>query len=277
MEEDGVRRQDGAGPAVGLGAGVRACLFDLDGVLTRTSGIHARAWQKTFDTFLRAYDQHSMRQDDPFDVESDYEKYLDARPRAEGIRAFLGSRGIEVPEGGPDDAPATESVYGIGEAKQWVFLSLLEVQGPGAYEGAVHYLRVAREAGLPCAVVTSSANCGAVLAAAGIADLFDVWIDGRVVVERALRGVPAPDEYLAAAEALGVEPEAAAVFEGSVAGADAARAGGFGTVVGVDRLGGAEHRGLMRTHGADVVVEDPADLLGRRTFSVPGLPARIQV
>lgn len=253
----------GGGPAVGLGTEVHACLFDLDGVLTQTSKIHAEAWRRTFDTFLRAYGEHAMRQDEPFDKGRDYDEYLDGRPRAEGIRAFLDSRGIEVPEGGPEDAPGTESVCGIGVAKKWVFLSLLQATGPEVSDGAVRYVRAARDAGLPCAVITSSANCDAVLAAAGIGDLFQTRIDGGIVADRGLLGMPAPDEYLAAAEALGVEPAEAAVFEDSVVGVDAARTGGFGTVVGVDRLGD-EHRSLLRKHGADAVVGDLSDLLGSR-------------
>jgi HAD superfamily hydrolase (TIGR01509 family) len=246
--------------AVGLDAAVRACLFDLDDVLTATSAIHAEAWKKTFDTFLRAYDVRSMRHDAPFDVHADYENHVEGRPSAEGIRAFLESRGIRVPEGDADDAPGTETVHGISAAKQWAFLSLLEARGPHVAEGSVRFVRAARQAGLPCAVVTCSADCDAVLAAAGIADLFQATVDGRVIVRRGLLGKPAPDEYLAAAAALGVEPAHTAVFEASLAGVEAARAGGFAEVIGVDRRGGG-HGERLRERGADPVLGDLAELL----------------
>lgn len=246
--------------APGLDGEVHACLFDLDGVLTRTATIHAAAWKKTFDTFLRAYDVRSLRRDRPFDEHADYEKYLDGRTEHDGIRSFLASRGVEVPEGDSEDAPGTETVHGIAAAKQWAFVSLLEVHGPGMHEGSVRYVRAVREAGLPCAVVTSGGNVGAVLEAAGIAELFDVVVDGSDAAEKGLSGKPAPDGFLYAARTLGVDPAHAAVFEDALAGVQAARAGGFGTVVGVDRLGG-DHAERLRASGASIVVPDLADLL----------------
>ena len=257
MGDDG----SGAGTRLGLAPGARGCLFDLDGVLTQTAKIHAEAWKKTFDTFLHAYDRRTGRADRPFDQYSDYENYVDGRTREDGIRSFLASREIAVPDGGPDDAPGTESVYGIGEAKQWTFMSLLEQHGPQVYEGSVRYVRAAREAGLGCAVVTSSTNCAAILQAAEIAELFDATVDGHDVAALGLRGKPAPDSYLAGAKALGVDPAQAAVFEDALSGVEAGHAGGFGTVVGVDRVGG-EHSEHLRRHGATLVVKDLSELLG---------------
>lgn len=252
---------DSGATRLGLAPGARACLFDLDGVLTQTAKIHAEAWKKTFDTFLHAYDRRTGRADPPFDEGSDYENYVDGRTREDGIRSFLASRGITVPEGDPDDAPGTESVRGIAEAKQWTFMSLLEQHGPQVYEGSVRYVRAARGAGLACAVVTSSENCAAILQAAEIADLFDATVDGHDVAAHHLRGKPSPDSYLAGAEALGVDPEHAAVFEDALSGVEAGHAGGFGTVVGVNRVGG-EHSEHLRQHGATIVVDDLGDLIG---------------
>ncbi|HEX4790506.1 MAG TPA: HAD-IA family hydrolase [Actinospica sp.] len=245
---------------VGLDPGVRACLFDLDGVVTRTATIHAKAWKKTFDTFLRGFDVHSLRRDEPFDEHADYERYLDGRTRADGIRAFLGSRGIEVPDGDSDDLPGAETAHGIGAAQQWAFFSLLELCGPKVDQNSLRYVRAAREAGLACAVVSSAGDACAVLDAAGIADLFEATVDGKVATALGLLGKPAPDVFLAAAHGLEVEPADAAVFEGSLAGVDAARAGGFGTIVGVDRIGEG-HSDLLRVHGATVLVENLSELL----------------
>jgi beta-phosphoglucomutase family hydrolase len=254
---------DGSGVAadLGLAPGTRGCLFDLDGVLTQTAKIHAKAWKKTFDTFLHAYDKRTGRTDAPFDESADYEDYVDGRTREDGIRSFLASRGITVPEGGPEDAPGTESVYGIAEAKQWAFMSLLEQHGPQVYDGSVRYAKAARAAGLRCAVVTSSTNCKDILRIAGITGLFDAIVDGHDVADQKLRGKPAPDSYLAGAKALGVDPAAAAVFEDALSGVEAGHAGGFGTVVGVDRVGG-DHAEHLKLHGATVVVKDLSELLG---------------
>ncbi|HET9170763.1 MAG TPA: beta-phosphoglucomutase family hydrolase [Actinospica sp.] len=249
--------------ALGLAPGTRGCLFDLDGVLTATAKIHAEAWKKTFDTFLAAYDRRTGRQDAPFDKAADYENYVDGKTREDGIRSFLASRGIEIPDGGAEDAPGTESVHGIGEAKQWAFMSLLEQHGPQVYEGSVRYVKAAREAGLGCAVVTSSTNCADILRAAKIADLFDGTVDGHDVAAQHLHGKPAPDSYLAGAKVLGIDPGHAAVFEDALSGVEAGHAGSFGTVVGVDRVGG-DHAAHLSEHGATVVVKDLSDLLGAR-------------
>jgi beta-phosphoglucomutase family hydrolase len=248
------------GTAIGLDAGIRACLFDLDGVLTQTAAIHASAWKATFDAFLLKYDEHTGRQDPPFDKGADYERYVDGRTREDGVRGFLAAREIQLPEGAPGDAPGTESVYGIGAAKQEAFLKLLDKHGPQVFDGSVAYVRAARAAGLRCAVVTSSANCDAILAAAGISDLFDATVDGHDVAVQHLHGKPAPDSYLAGARAVGVAAEHAAVYEDALAGVESGRAGGFGAVVGVDRIGG-EHGRHLSEHGATVVVKDLSELL----------------
>jgi beta-phosphoglucomutase family hydrolase len=250
-----------AGPGADvLGAGIRACLFDLDGVLTQTARLHAAAWKQTFDAFLQPYDAAHHRQYRPFDQERDYEDYVDGKPREDGVRSFLASRDVRLPEGSADDPPGTGTVHAVGAAKQQAFLALLDRHGPQVFEGSVRFVHAAKAAGRRCAVVTSSANCAAVLRTAGIADLFDTTVDGNDVVARHLKGKPAPDTYLAAARALDVPPSAAAVFEDALAGVEAGQAGGFAVVVGVDRLGGGQGERLRR-HGATVVVTDLADLL----------------
>lgn len=246
--------------AVGLDAGVRACLFDLDGVLTQTASIHSTAWKETFDAFLRAYDARTGSHNAPFDRNSDYEQYVDGKTREDGVRGFLTSRGIELPEGGAGDPPDAETVHGVGEAKQQAFVKLLDQHGPQVFEGSVAYVHAARAAGLACAVVTSSANCAAILKAAGITDLFDATVDGHDVAAQGLKGKPAPDSYLAGARAVHVEPGQAAVFEDAIAGVEAGHAGGFGAVVGVNRLDD-EHRARLGEHGATVVVNDLSELL----------------
>jgi beta-phosphoglucomutase family hydrolase len=237
---------------LGLPDGVTACLFDLDGVLTRTAEVHARAWKQTFDAFLQ------KRGEKPFDLVHDYDEYVDGKPRLDGVRDFLASRGIELGEGPPDDASGAETVNGLANAKNELVLRLIHDQGVEAYEGSVRYLHAARDAGLRRAVVSSSHNCHDVLVAAGIEDLLEVRVDGVVAEERKLRGKPAPDTFLEAARILGVAPEHAAVFEDALAGVQAGHDGGFGCVVGVDRAG---QRDALLDHGASVVVDDLADLL----------------
>ncbi|MFF3563835.1 HAD family hydrolase [Streptomyces sp. NPDC002574] len=239
----------------GLPEGIRACLFDLDGVLTKTALVHAAAWKETFDDFLRRRDGADFR---PFDKVADYDEYVDGRPRADGVRTFLASRGIELPEGTPDDPPERDTVNGVGNRKNTILLEKIRTEGVEAYEGSVRYVHAVRAAGLRTAVVSSSANCRDVLVAVGIEDLFDVRIDGIVAAERKLPGKPHPDTFLEAARDLGVEADAAVVYEDALAGMDAGRAGRFGYVVGVDRVGQAD---ALREHGADIVVQDLAELL----------------
>ncbi|OIK28281.1 HAD family hydrolase [Streptomyces malaysiense] len=241
-----------------LPAHVRACLFDLDGVLTQTAKVHAAAWKEMFDAYLRERARREGTEFVPFDPVRDYDEYVDGRPRADGVRTFLAARGVRLPEGSPEDPPDAETVRALGARKNELVLRRIREDGVEPYEGSVRFLHEVRAAGLACAVVSSSANARDVLAAAGIADLFDERVDGVVTRERRLRGKPAPDTYLEAARELSVEPGAAAVFEDALAGVEAGRAGRFGLVVGVDRVGQAEQ---LRTHGADVVVRDLAELL----------------
>lgn len=238
-----------------LPAAVRACLFDLDGVLTRTAVVHAAAWKQMFDEFLRRRDGPSFR---PFDKTTDYDEYVDGRPRADGVRTFLASRDIDLPEGSVDDPPDKDTVYGLGNRKNALVLEKIREEGVEAYPGSVRFAEAARAAGLHTAVVSSSANCRDVLIAAGIEHLFEVRIDGVIAAERGLPGKPSPDSFLEAARDLDAAPGEAAVFEDALAGMEAGRAGRFGYVVGVDRVGQAD---ALRQHGADIVVKDLAELL----------------
>ncbi|MEV0945361.1 beta-phosphoglucomutase family hydrolase [Rhodococcus sp. NPDC049939] len=241
---------------MGLPDEISACLFDLDGVLTETAVLHRKAWKRTFDDFLKHREGPDFR---PFSDE-DYLDYVDGRPRTDGVRTFLESRGISLPEGGPGDPLGAATINGIGSTKNALLLKVMDEEGVAAYDGSVRYVSAAHEAGLKIAVVTSSANGKAVLEAAGLTRYIRVLIDGVVSAEQGLRGKPAPDTFLAGARALDVSSDRAAVFEDALAGVEAGRAGEFGFVVGVNRSDQAE---ALRTHGADVVVNDLSDLLER--------------
>ncbi len=243
---------------LGLPSQITACLFDLDGVLTETASVHAKAWKQTFDEYLKARSEREGGEFVPFDAGSDYNEYVDGKPRYDGVRSFLQSRGIELPEGEPSDPPSAETVCGVGNRKNELVLELMHRDGVEPYPGSVRFVEAARDAGLRRAVVSSSANCQAVLEAAGIADLFEERIDGKVAAAEQLKGKPAPDTYLAGARAVGVPPEQATVFEDATSGVAAGKAGGFGCVVGVDRV---DHAEALREHGATIVVKDLADLL----------------
>lgn len=245
-------------PKLDLPATITALLFDLDGVLTKTAVVHDKAWKQTFDGFLKKRAEENHESFKEFDPDSDYNEYVDGKPRYDGVRSFLESRGIELPEGDPDDPPDAETVCGLGNRKNELVLKLIKEEGVEPYEGSVRFVEAARAAGLRRAVVSSSANCKDVLEAAGIEGLFEARIDGIVADRKHLKGKPAPDTYLAGAEALGVEPAAACVFEDAVSGVEAGAAGHFGHVVGVDRV---HHAEALRAHGADVVVEDLAELI----------------
>ena len=245
---------------LGLPDGVRGCLFDLDGVLTQTAKVHGAAWKEMFDSYLREHARQTGQPFVPFSA-TDYEQYVDGKPRANGTRSFLASRGIELPEGHDDDPPDALTIRGLGNRKNETFTRQVREDGVEAYPGSVRYLRAARDAGLRRAVVSSSANCHDVLVAAGIEDLFEVRIDGVVAKQEHLRGKPGPDTFLAGAQALGLKPAEAAVFEDALAGVEAGRAGDFGFVVGVNRVGQAE---ALKEHGADVVVTDLAELMEQR-------------
>jgi beta-phosphoglucomutase family hydrolase len=245
---------------LGLPNGVRACLFDLDGVLTKTATVHAAAWKQMFDAYLRERAERTGEEFVPFDPKTDYGEYVDGKPRADGVRSFLQSRGIELPEGSSDDPPGAETISGLGNRKNELVVRLIREQGVEPYEGSVRYLEAVRDAGLRRAVVSSSANCHDVLIAAGIDDFFEARIDGVVAKHDHLKGKPAPDTFLAAARELDAAPGEAAVFEDALAGVAAGRAGNFASVVGVDRLGQAD---ALREHGATIVVSDLAELLER--------------
>ncbi|MET9714049.1 beta-phosphoglucomutase family hydrolase [Streptomyces rochei] len=238
---------------LGLPDSIRACLFDLDGVVTKTAVVHAAAWKETFDAFLRERDGADFR---PF-TDSDYDEYVDGRPRADGVRTFLASRGIELPEGDPDDPPDARTVNGVGNRKNEQVLEKIRTDGVEPYEGTLRYIDAVRAAGLATAIVSSSANTRDVLRSIDAERLFDVRVDGVVARERGLPGKPRPDTFLAAARDLGVEPSRAAVFEDALAGMDAGRSGHFGYVVGVDRVGQTD---ALYAHGADRVVKDLAEL-----------------
>ncbi|WP_214413946.1 beta-phosphoglucomutase family hydrolase [Sphaerisporangium fuscum] len=248
---------------LGLPGGIRGCLFDMDGVLTRTAAVHAAAWKETFDAFLRERAAREGTPFVPFDATGDYERYVDGKKRLDGTRSFLASRGITLPEGTADDPPDAPTVYGLSNRKNTLAQAIMDRDGVEVFPDAVRYVEACRDAGLRRAVVSSSANTARVLAAAGIEGLFEARVDGIVAQRQGLAGKPAPDMYLAGARALGLEPERAAVFEDAQAGVAAGRAGGFGHVVGVDRVGGDQERAL-REHGADVVVGDLIELLDDR-------------
>ncbi len=243
---------------LGLPDSTQACLFDLDGVVTKTALIHAAAWKEMFDDFLRQHAASTGTEFVPFDQVRDYDLYVDGRPRLDGTRSFLRARGIELPEGDPSDPPAANTIHGLSNRKNALVLEMIDKRGVEVYDGSVRYIRRVRDAGLRTAVVSSSANTVQVLNVAGIADLFDARIDGVIAKERGLAGKPAPDTFLAGARELGVAPAQAAVFEDALAGVEAGRAGHFGRVVGVDRTGQAQE---LLEHGADIVVKDLAELL----------------
>ncbi len=239
---------------LGLPDSVRACLFDLDGVLTKTATVHMAAWKRTFDEFLHAHEPGSAEFS-----QLDYNRFVDGKPRADGVRDFLASRGITLPEGAPGDPADSATVQGIASRKNVLVLDELEQHGVEVYPGSVTYLKAVKDAGFATAVVTASANGEQVIAAGGFADLIDVRVDGVVTAREGLRGKPAPDTFLAGARLLGVEPREAVVFEDALSGVAAGRAGNFGYVVGVDRVGHADE---LAANGADVVVQDLAELLG---------------
>lgn len=241
--------------------GITTCLFDLDGVLTQTAKVHAKAWKQMFDQYLR---ERSQRTGEPFRefTTRDYEEYVDGKPRRDGVRSFLESRGIDLPMGGPDDPSDAETIYGLGTRKNALVLKLIHDDGVEPYEGSIRFVEQAREQGLHRAVVSSSTNCHDVLVAAGMDGFFEAEIDGVVAEREHLAGKPAPDTFLAGARALGADPSEAVVFEDALAGVEAGRAGRFGWVVGVDRTGHAE---ALREHGANVVVKDLAELLERQS------------
>ena len=244
----------------GLPDHIRACLFDLDGVLTPTAKVHAAAWKELFDDVLRRHAEHAGIPFVPFDPVNDYHEYVDGKQRVDGTRSFLESRNIVLPAGGPGDSPEAETIESLSARKDQYFTLRLRRDGVRAYPGSVKYLEAVRDAGLSRAVVSSSKNCVEVMRAADIEEFFEGRVDGLVAIAERLPGKPAPDTFLAAAKQLGVSPHEAAVFEDALAGIDAGRAGGFGFVVGIARVGPPA---ALLARGADVVVNDLEELLGR--------------
>jgi beta-phosphoglucomutase family hydrolase len=238
---------------LGLPAAIRACLFDLDGVLTDTAAVHRAAWAATFDPVLA---KHGLP---PF-TDDDYAEFVDGKPRADGVRHFLRSRSIEPPEGGPGDEADAETIHAIGERKNADVLRRIREDGVRVFEGSRRYLETAREVGLRRVVVSSSANTAEVLRVTGLDDLVEDRVDGVTIAEQGMAGKPAPDSFLAGAARVGIAAKEAAVFEDATSGVEAGRRGGFGYVVGVNRLDD-RHAAALREHGADVVVTDLAKLL----------------
>jgi beta-phosphoglucomutase family hydrolase len=245
---------------LGLPDGVTACLFDLDGVLTDTAAVHDRAWKQMFDEYLHQRAGRDGEKFVPFDSGRDYSTFVDGRPRNDGVRDFLQSRHIELPEGNPSDSADMETVAGLANRKNEILLNRIKQDGVQVFEGSRRYLEAARDAGLRRFVVSSSANTEQVLRVTGLAEFIQGRIDGVTIAQQHLNGKPAPDTFLEGAKLAGAKPDQAAVFEDALAGVEAGRAGGFGIVVGVNRLDD-KHGSDLREHGADIVVRDLAELL----------------
>ena len=235
-----------------------AVLFDLDGVLTNTAHIHATCWKKIFDEYLQARSTKIGETFRSFDIATDYKLHVDGKPRFDGVRDFLKSRGIDLPEGTHDDPPHKETVCGIGNRKSNLVAKVIKTDGIEVYKGSMAFLRHVREKGMKTAVVTSSENCQAVLQTAGIRDLFDAQIDGTTIVSQHLAGKPAPDSYLKAAQLLEVQPNRAVVIEDAISGIQAGVKGSFGLVIGIDRKGNAEE---LKNNGAHIVVSDLSECI----------------
>jgi beta-phosphoglucomutase family hydrolase len=259
---------------LGLPDRIVACLFDLDGVLTDTASVHAAAWKETFDRYLLARANATDAPFDPFEIDSDYPNHVDGKPRLDGVRDFLASRGIALPEGGPDDPPDADTVNGLGNRKNVILLQYIHTDGVTVYDGSRAYLHAAQRMGLRRAVVSSSANTASVLHITELEQLIEERVDGVTIVRERLNGKPAPDTFLLAAKRLGVAPGQAAVFEDAIAGVQAGRAGAFGLVVGVDRIGKG-HAEQLRRAGADIVITDLSQLLGSLRDSEPVVPQEV--
>jgi beta-phosphoglucomutase family hydrolase len=246
---------------LGLPDTVRACLFDLDGVLTDTASVHKKAWKAMFDSYLRDRAERTGEPFIPFDIAADYQTYIDGKKREDGVRSFLAARGITLAEGDPDDRPSAETVHGLGNRKNDLFQQTIHEDGVKVFDGSRRYLDAVADAGLAVAVVSSSANTREVLEVTGLDKFVQQRVDGVTMRQEHIAGKPAPDSFLRAAELLGVKPAEGAVFEDALAGVEAGRRGSFGFVVGVDRVGQAE---ALRRKGADIVVSDLAELLPKQ-------------
>jgi beta-phosphoglucomutase family hydrolase len=234
-----------------------AVLLDLDGVITDTASVHAACWKQMFDEYLQKRATQRAEAFRPFDPGADYRLYVDGKPRFDGVRDFLTSRGIQLPEGSPDDPPEAETVGGLGNHKNDLVNKIIEQVGVVPYEGSVKLIRQFRHQGFKIAVVTSSQNCAAVLKAAKLDAFFDIRVDGNTILAEHLAGKPAPDTFLMAAKLLGVEPSRAVVIEDALSGVEAGFNGKFGLVIGVARKGNVEE---LRHHGAHLVVNDLGEL-----------------
>jgi beta-phosphoglucomutase family hydrolase len=234
-----------------------AVIFDMDGVVTETAVVHAAAWKKLFDAYLRARGEETGEAFVPFDEHADYERYVDGKNRYDGVRSFLESRGITLPDGSPEDPPGSDTVCAMGNDKDTYFLVHVREHGVRAYGSTVRLIRELRAKGVKIGLVSASQNAEEVLTGAGVVDLFDERVDGVVAAEINLRGKPDPATFLEAARRLGVDPGRAAVVEDALSGVAAGRAGHFGLVVGVARAG---HFDALRQAGADLVVADLAEL-----------------
>ena len=234
-----------------------AVLLDLDGVITDTASIHATCWKQMFDEYLQNRATQRGEKFRPFDVAADYRLYVDGKPRFDGVRDFLASRDIRLPEGSLDDPPQAETVCGLGNRKNDLVNKIIEEVGVEPYAGSVKLLYQLRDEGFKIAVVTSSQNCATVLKAAKLADFFDVQVDGNTIHAQKLHGKPAPDTFLMAAKLLRVEPSRAVVIEDALSGVEAGSDGNFGLVIGVARKGNADE---LRRHGAHLVVNDLGEL-----------------
>jgi beta-phosphoglucomutase family hydrolase len=235
-----------------------AVLFDLDGVITNTAKLHAACWKKMFDEYLQQRATQRGETFKPFDLVTDYRLHVDGKPRYDGVRDFLTSRGIQLPEGNPDDPPQAETVCGLGNRKNRLVTKAIEETGVQAYEGSVRFVRQLRRDGFKVAIVSSSENCAAILKAANLDDLFEVRVDGAMVEAEQLAGKPAPDTFLIGARLLGVEPARTVVVEDAISGVQAGLSGNFGLVIGVSRKGDAAE---LKRHGAHLVVNDLDELV----------------
>jgi beta-phosphoglucomutase family hydrolase len=241
-----------------------AVLFDLDGVITDTANLHAASWKKMFDEYLRERATRTGEAFRPFDLATDYLHYVDGQPRFDGVRHFLESRGIQLPEGSPDDPPQRETVCGLGNRKNDLVNQVIANVGVEPYEGSVKLIHQLRDGGFKIAVVTSSQNCTTVLKAAKLDGVFEAQVDGNTIRTQHLAGKPAPDTFLMGARLLGVEPRRAVVIEDAISGVEAGFNGKFGLVIGVARKGNAEE---LKQHGADVVVSDLSELVSQITVA----------
>jgi beta-phosphoglucomutase family hydrolase len=258
MRHNAAMTQPGTKTTLGLPETITTCLFDLDGVITKTAIVHGAAWKQMFDEFLAAWSKENDAPQPEFDPRGDYDKYVDGKPRYDGVRSFLASRGITIEDGTPEDPPTANTVCGLGNRKNDLVQLLIERDGVEAYPGTVEYLDAAKAQGFKLAVVSSSANCKAILKSCDLLDYFGEIMDGEVAMRERIKGKPAPDTFIAAAKALQTEPAHAAVYEDALAGVESGRAGNFGYVIGVNRVGQAE---ALKEHGADIVVDDLKELL----------------